>query len=281
MRKMMIDKKYLENFIAMALAEDIGTGDITTQSTVPQHAVIQGRFLAKAAGVLCGTEVAKAVFRYIDPDIKVEFCFSDGQAVKNGDIIGTISGRAAGVLQGERLALNMMQRMSGIATKTSEAVAKVAGFPVRILDTRKVTPGLRVFEKYAVRTGGGHNHRFSLADGVLIKDNHIKASGGITNAVKAAKALAPITLKIEVETETLEQVAEALSAGADIIMLDNMSVDIMRQAVALIGKKALVEASGNMDEKDLREVAATGVDFISIGALTNSPRPLDISLKFS
>jgi len=168
----MIDKKYLENFIAMALAEDIGTGDITTQSTVPQHAVIQGRFLAKAAGVLCGTEVAKAVFRYIDPDIKVEFCFSDGQAVKNGDIIGTISGRAAGVLQGERLALNMMQRMSGIATKTSEAVAKVAGFPVRILDTRKVTPGLRVFEKYAVRTGGGHNHRFSLADGVLIKDNH-------------------------------------------------------------------------------------------------------------
>jgi nicotinate-nucleotide pyrophosphorylase (carboxylating) len=278
---MMIDKKYLENFIAMALAEDIGTGDITTQSTVPQHAVIQGRFLAKAAGVLCGTEVAKAVFRYIDPDIKVEFCFSDGQAVKNGDVIGTISGRAAGVLQGERLALNMMQRMSGIATKTSEAVAKVAGFPVRILDTRKVTPGLRVFEKYAVRTGGGHNHRFSLADGVLIKDNHIKAAGGITNAVKAAKALAPITLKIEVETETLEQVAEALSAGADIIMLDNMSVDIMRQAVALIGKKALVEASGNMDEKDLREVAATGVDFISIGALTNSPRPLDISLKFS
>jgi len=137
-----------------------------------------------------------------------------------------------------------------------------------------------VFEKYAVRTGGGHNHRFSLADGVLIKDNHIKASGGITNAVKAAKALAPITLKIEVETETLEQVAEALSAGADIIMLDNMSVDIMRQAVALIDKKALVEASGNMDEKDLREVAAAGVDFISIGALTNSPKPLDISLKF-
>ncbi|MGE5493794.1 MAG: carboxylating nicotinate-nucleotide diphosphorylase [Burkholderiales bacterium] len=277
---MMIDKKYLENFIAMALAEDIGTGDITTQSTVPQHAVIQGKFLAKAAGVLCGTEVAKAVFCYIDPDIKVEFCFSDGQAVKNGDVIGTISGSAAGVLQGERLALNMMQRMSGIATKTSEAVAKVAGFPVRILDTRKVTPGLRVFEKYAVRTGGGHNHRFSLADGVLIKDNHIKAAGGITNAVKAAKALAPITLKIEVETETLEQVAEALSAGADIIMLDNMSIDMMRQAVALIDKKALVEASGNMDEKDLREVAATGVDFISIGALTNSPKPLDISLKF-
>ncbi len=278
---MMIDKQYLTNFIAMALAEDIGTGDITTQSTVPQDTVIQGKFLAKAAGVLCGTDIAKAVFHHIDPDIKVEFSFRDGQAVKNGDVIGTISGKAAGVLQGERLALNMMQRMSGIATKTSEAVAKVAGFSVSILDTRKVTPGLRIFEKYAVRTGGGHNHRFSLADGVLIKDNHIKAAGGITSAVRAAKSLAPLTLKIEVETESLEQVAEALSAGADIIMLDNMSVDMMRQAVALIDKKALVEASGNMDEKDIKEVAATGVDFISIGALTNSPRPLDISLKFS
>ncbi len=278
---MMIDKQYLTNFIAMALAEDIGTGDITTQSTVPQDTVIQGKFLAKAAGVLCGMDIAKAVFHHIDPDIKVEFSFRDGQTVKNGDVIGTISGKAAGVLQGERLALNMMQRMSGIATKTSEAVAKVAGFSVSILDTRKVTPGLRIFEKYAVRTGGGHNHRFSLADGVLIKDNHIKAAGGITSAVRAAKSLAPLTLKIEVETETLEQVAEALSAGADIIMLDNMSVDMMRQAVALIDKKALVEASGNMDEKDIKEVAATGVDFISIGALTNSPRPLDISLKFS
>ncbi len=278
---MMIDKQYLTNFIAMALAEDIGTGDITTQSTVPQDTVIQGKFLAKAAGVLCGMDIAKAVFHHIDPDIKVEFSFRDGQTVKNGDVIGTISGKAAGVLQGERLSLNMMQRMSGIATKTSEAVAKVAGFSVSILDTRKVTPGLRIFEKYAVRTGGGHNHRFSLADGVLIKDNHIKAAGGITSAVRAAKSLAPLTLKIEVETETLEQVAEALSAGADIIMLDNMSVDMMRQAVALIDKKALVEASGNMDEKDIKEVAATGVDFISIGALTNSPRPLDISLKFS
>jgi nicotinate-nucleotide pyrophosphorylase (carboxylating) len=210
----------------------------------------------------------------------VDFIFSDGQAVSRGDVIGTISGRATGVLQGERLALNMMQRMSGIATKTSEAVAKVAGFPVKILDTRKVTPGLRVFEKYAVRTGGGHNHRFSLADGVLIKDNHIKAAGSITNAVSAARDYAPLTLKVEVETETLEQVAEALRAGADIIMLDNMTMELMAQAVKMINKHALVEASGNMDEKDLREVAATGVDFISIGALTNSLKPLDISLKF-
>jgi nicotinate-nucleotide pyrophosphorylase (carboxylating) len=278
---MIMDKQYLQNFIAMALAEDTGTGDITTQSTVSRGAEIQGVFIAKAAGVLCGTDIAKAVFHHIDPDICIKFSCSDGQAVGKGDVIGTVSGSAIGVLQGERLALNMMQRMSGIATKTSEAVAKVAGFPVKILDTRKVTPGLRIFEKYAVRTGGGHNHRFSLADGVLIKDNHIKAAGGITNAIAAAKALAPLTLKIEVETESLEQVSEALSAGADIIMLDNMSVDMMRQAVKLINKKALVEASGNMDEKDLREVAATGVDFISIGALTNFVKPLDISLKFS
>lgn len=264
----------------MALAEDIGTGDITTLSIVPEDRMIQGRFLAKAQGVLCGTDVAAAVFHHIDPDINITFSFSDGQNVKSGDVIGTVSGRARGVLQGERLALNMMQRMSGIATKTSEAVARVAGFPVKILDTRKVTPGLRVFEKYAVRMGGGHNHRFSLADGVLIKDNHIKAAGSITAAVKAAKNYAPPTLKIEVETESLDQVAEALRAGADIIMLDNMSIEMMAQAVKLINRKALVEASGNMDEKDLSEVAGAGVDFISIGALTNSLKPLDISLKF-
>ncbi len=276
----MFDKKYLERFIEAALAEDIGTGDITTMSTVPEGTEINGSFIAKAKGVLCGTEVASAVFSFIDPKIKIEFNFSDGAIVNKGDIIGTVSGKAAYVLQGERLALNMLQRMSGIATKTSEAVSKVEGFPVKILDTRKVTPGLRVFEKYAVRTGGGHNHRFNLSDGVLIKDNHIKAAGGIAKAVKAARNYVPHTLKIEVEVETLEQVSEALEAGADIIMLDNMSVELMKQAVELINKKALVEASGNMDEKDLCVVAGTGVDFISIGALTNSLKPLDISLKF-
>lgn len=276
----MIDKKYLERFIEMALADDIGTGDITTLSTIPEDTEISGNFIAKAKGVLCGTQVAQAVFAFLDPQIKLEFNFKDGDIVSKGDIIGTISGKAIYVLQGERLSLNMMQRMSGIATKTAEAVAKVEGFPVSILDTRKVTPGLRVFEKYAVRTGGGHNHRFNLSDGVLIKDNHIKAAGSITKAVKAARDYAPPTLKIEVETETLEQVQEAVDAGADIIMLDNMSLKMMKQAVELIDKKALVEASGNMDEKDLCVVASTGVDFISIGALTNSLRPLDISLKF-
>ena len=276
----MIEKNYLQNFIKSALAEDIGTGDITTLSTVPEDCMISGKFLAKADGVLCGIGIAAAVFEYIDPQVKMECNFKDGDAVKKGDIIALISGRAVSVLSGERLALNMMQRLSGIATKARETVNKVTEFPVKILDTRKVTPGLRIFEKYAVRMGGGHNHRFSLSDGVLIKDNHINAAGSITGAVNAARSLAPPTLRIEVEVESLEQVKEALKAGADIIMLDNMTIPMMTEAVKIINKKALVEASGNMDEKDIREVAATGVDFISVGALTNSLKPLDISLKF-
>ena len=277
---MTIDPKYLNELISHALAEDVGTGDITTQSTVPQETVISGRFIAKSSGILCGTEVAKAVFAYVDSEVAMKTFFRDGDAIKKGDILGEVTGRAASVLTGERLALNLMQRLSGIATRTRQAVDEIAGYPTRIIDTRKTTPGLRVLEKYAVRAGGGYNHRITLADGVLIKDNHIKAAGGITPAVKAARENAPHTLKIEVETETLEQVKEALSAGADIIMLDNMSNELMAQAVKLINKKALTEASGNMDEKNLKEVAATGVDFISIGALTHTIKPMDISLKF-
>lgn len=277
---MMIDPRQLNDLIARALAEDVGTGDITTQSTVPQETVITGKFIAKSPGVLCGTTVAKAVFAYVDPQVKMETFFKDGATVSKGDIIGTVEGRAVSVLTGERLALNFMQRLSGIATRTRAAVDEVAGFAVKIIDTRKTTPGLRVMEKYAVRTGGGYNHRITLADGVLIKDNHIKAAGGITPAVKAARENAPHTLKIEVEVESLEMVREALFAGADIIMLDNMSTELMAQAVKLIDKKALVEASGNMDEKNLREVAATGVDLISIGALTHTIKPMDISLRF-
>jgi nicotinate-nucleotide pyrophosphorylase (carboxylating) len=276
----MIDFKRLNRIIETALAEDVNTGDITTMSAVPAGTQISGNFIAKAAGVLCGTSVAAAVFAYVDPTIKLEFFFSDGDKVQKGDVIAHISGTAMAVLTGERLALNFMQRMSGIATRTREAADKVKDFPVRILDTRKTTPGLRMLEKYAVRVGGGYNHRFTLSDGVLIKDNHIKAAGGITPAIRAARDFVPHTLKIEVETETLEQVAEAISAGADIIMLDNMQSALMAQAVQMIGGRALTEASGNMDEKDLREVASTGVNFISIGALTNHIRPLDISLKF-
>lgn len=276
----MIDLKRLGAFIEMALAEDINTGDVTTMSTVSQDKRISGKFIAKATGILCGTDIAKAVFAHIDTDVTLNCNFSDGDTVQKGDIIANIEGRAMSVLMGERLALNLMQRLSGIATKTREAADKVAGYNVKILDTRKTTPGLRLMEKYAVRTGGGYNHRFSLSDGVLIKDNHINASGGIGKAIKAAREFIPHTLKIEIEVETLDQVKQALEAGADIIMLDNMTNEMMKEAVDIISKKALVEASGNMDEKDLCKVAQTGVDFISIGALTNSLYPLDISLKF-
>lgn len=276
----MIDKQQIVKFIKMAIAEDVGFGDITTMSTVPEGTIISGRFIAKSQGVLCGTDIAKAVFGYIDPAVQLSFFNKDGDAVKKGDVIAEIKGCAHSILKGERIALNMLQRLSGIATKTSEAVSKVDGFPVKILDTRKTTPGLRVFDKYAVRVGGGFNHRFNLSDGILIKDNHIKAAGGIRKAVEAARGFAPHTLKIEVETETLDEVREALNCSADIIMLDNMSVELMREAVKIINKNALVEASGNMDEKDLKEVASTGVDLISIGALTNYIKPLDISLKF-
>ena len=276
----MIDQKQLIRVIEAALAEDVNTGDITTMSTVPFDKHISGKFIAKASGILCGVSVAQTVFAYVDPAVTLKFFFADGSAVHKGDVIAEISGRAMSVLTGERLALNFMQRMSGIATRTREAADNVAGFPVRILDTRKTTPGLRMLEKYAVRVGGGYNHRFTLSDGVLIKDNHIQAAGGITQAVRAARDFVPHTLKIEVEVETLEQVQEAISAGADIIMLDNMTNELMAQAVQMIAGRALTEASGNMDEKDLKAVAATGVNFISIGALTNHVKPLDISLKF-
>ncbi len=277
----MIDAGQLQRIIKMALDEDVNTGDITTAGTVTPGTQITGRFIAKAEGVLCGTEVVKAVFATVDTAIALEFHFRDGDVLRKGDVIADINGDAAHILTGERTALNLLQHMSGIATRTKETVAQVADYDVRILDTRKTTPGLRVLEKYAVRVGGGHNHRFSLADGILIKDNHIQAAGGIAQAVAGARSRAPFTLKIEVETETLRQVQEALDAKADIIMLDNMTAEQMREAVALIGGRAVVEASGNMGQRDLREVAAAGVDCISVGDLTNFVRPLDISLKLN
>jgi nicotinate-nucleotide pyrophosphorylase (carboxylating) len=277
----MIDLFSLNKLIKTALEEDMGLGDITTSSTVPKDKRISGNFIAKADGVLCGMDVAKAVFAYIDEGIVLSSLFEDGQSVTKGDIIATIEGNAAKVLIGERLALNLMQRMSGIATNTSKFVAQIAGTGAKILDTRKTTPGLRLLEKYAVRMGGGYNHRFSLSDGVLIKDNHIKAAGGISNAIEAARENVPHTLKIEIEVESMDEVKQAIDAGADIIMLDNMTNEQMRKAIEYIDGRALTEASGNMDEKDLAAVAQTGVDFISIGALTNSIDPLDISLKFN
>jgi len=224
-------------------------------------------------------DVCKRVFALVDPDIEVVSLFNDGDEIKCKDLIATVKGNARNILIAERTALNLMQRMSAIATKTRAAVKAIEGTNAKICDTRKTTPLLRVLEKYAVVCGGGTNHRYNLSDGVLIKDNHIAASGGITAAVKKARSHVPHTLKIEVETETLEQVKEALSAGADIIMLDNMTYDEMTEAVKIINKRAVVEASGNMGEKDLKKVALTGVDLISIGALTHSIKAADISLK--
>ena len=271
----------LDKLILDALAEDIGTGDITTESCIPESAVSEGRFRAKMDGVFCGMAVLERVFHLVDERVTVTPLVADGDEVKKGQDLASISGPSRSVLSGERVALNLIQHMSGVATATRKAVKSVEGTGAVIVDTRKMTPGLRVLEKYAVKAGGGRNHRFNLADGVLIKDNHIVAAGGIVNAVEAVRRNAPHTLKIEVEAETVDEVCECLEAGADIIMLDNMSIDDMRTCVELINHRAITEASGNMGERDLRAVAETGVDIISIGALTHSVTALDISLKFT
>lgn len=269
-----------DKIILMSFEEDMPNGDITTIATVSADAIAEGDFKAKDDGVVCGIEIARRSFELSGGGVEFTAHFHDGDFVKKGDVIAHVKGNARSILMGERTALNLMQRASGIATATRKAVLAIEGFSTRITDTRKTMPGLRLLDKYAVRIGGAVNHRFGLSDGILIKDNHIAAAGSITNAVKKAKAYAPHTLKIEVETENIQQVAEAIEAGADIIMLDNMNCDEMKAAVAFIGGRAVTEASGNMGERDLAEVAKTGVDLISIGALTHSVKALDISLKF-
>lgn len=270
----------VDKIIALALEEDIGSGDITTLSTIPPHTQAEGRFIAKEDTVLCGIDIAEKVFRTVDPSIRFTPHFQDGDTVHTGDVIAQVSGNAQGLLTAERTALNLLQRLSGIAARTAECVAMVAGTKAKIADTRKTTPGMRVLEKYAVRLGGGTNHRFNLADGVLIKDNHIAAAGSITAAVQNARRVIPHTLKIEVEVETFQELKEALAAGADIIMLDNMNNADMAECVKITAGRALLEASGNMDRRNLRDVADTGVDIISIGALTHTVKAADISLKF-
>jgi nicotinate-nucleotide pyrophosphorylase (carboxylating) len=269
-----------DDVITRALDEDRGNGDVTTRATISEETNCSGRFLAKESGVICGLPVLVRTYALIDERIQVDCRVADGDTVLAGSVIAQISGPARGILTGERVALNFIRHLSGIATRTRAAVQAVQGTRTRITDTRKTTPGLRSLEKYAVRMGGGVNHRFNLADGILIKDNHIRAAGGIRQAVERARQAAPHMLKIEVETETAGQIDEALQAGADIIMLDNMSLDEMALAVKQIGGRAVVEASGNMGDKDLKAVAATGVDLISIGALTHSVQALDISLRF-
>ncbi len=276
----MLYNPQIDKIIALALEEDIGTGDITTLSTIPAEATAHGRFIAKEDTVICGLSVAKKVFLTVDPTVCVTFHFSDGDRVKKGDVIAEVSGNARSLLTAERTALNLLQRLSGVAKRTAECVAMVEGTKAKIADTRKTTPGMRALEKYAVRVGGGTNHRFNLADGVLIKDNHIAAAGGIAAAIRNARKSIPHTLKIEVEVENFDELNEALEAGADIIMLDNMTDEAMAQSVKITAGRALLEASGNMDRRDLRKVAETGVDIISIGALTHTVKAADISLKF-
>lgn len=270
-----------DEVIKGALQEDIGSGDITTRATVSPAALARGKFIAKEDGVICGLSVLARVFALLNGDVLVTARVDEGSPVQKGDVIAEISGPAAVILTGERVALNFLQLLSGIATRTRDAVAQVADTKAVITDTRKTVPGLRSLAKYAVRVGGGRNHRFHLADGILIKDNHIVAAGGLCKAVEKAKEAASHLLKIEVEVETFAQIEEALSCHADVIMLDNMSLKEMKKAVALINGRALVEASGNMGERDLKAVAATGVDLISVGALTHSIRAMDISLRFT
>ncbi len=268
----------LDRIIENALAEDIHTGDITTLSLVRERHEARARLIAKETLILAGMEVTTRTFHHLDPRILFTPRFSDGNALKSGDIIAEIIGDAFFLLQGERVALNFLQRMCGIATLTAQYITAVMGTKAKIVDTRKTTPGLRLLEKYAVRVGGGGNHRSGLYDGVLIKENHIAAAGGISVAVSRARAFIPHTMKIEVETETLAEVAEAITVGADIIMLDNMDTAIMREAVAMIAGRALVEASGGVNLETVREIAETGVDIISVGALTHSARAMDISM---
>lgn len=269
----------LDRLIDMALREDLGPGDITTESVVPETLWARAEFIAKEEGVVAGLPVAGQVFKQLDPETEFRAEVTEGSAVKAGAVLAVVAGRARTILAGERVALNFVRHLSGIATRTRRLVAAVEGLHAVVLDTRKTTPGLRALEKYAVRAGGGRNHRFGLFDGILIKDNHIRAAGGIREAVARARARAPHTLKVEVEVQSLDEVEEALAAGADIIMLDNMPVAAMREAVRRIGGRAVVEASGGITEENVREVAATGVDFISAGALTHSARALDISLE--
>jgi nicotinate-nucleotide pyrophosphorylase (carboxylating) len=271
----------IERIIRTALEEDIGLGDITTEVTVKRDTVARAELVAKEDFTLAGLDVAAEVFKVLDPEIGFEKISTDGRAVVKGEVIAWLRGRASVLLQGERVALNLLQRMSGIASLTAQYVAEVAGTKATIVDTRKTVPGLRALDKYSVRMGGGRNHRIGLFDGVLIKENHIAAAGGIGAAIERAKQQLPHTLKIEIETRDLNEVTEALQAGADIIMLDNMSLDEMRQGVEQIAGRALVEASGGVNLERVRDIADTGVDIISVGALTHSVRAADISMLFN
>jgi nicotinate-nucleotide pyrophosphorylase (carboxylating) len=281
--KMPANKLQIEEIIDRALAEDLGKDDVTTEALIPGDRQGTGFIVAEKEGVLAGMNVAKQVFHRVDPELKVEILLEDGVTVKPGSKVAKVSGSIASILKAERVALNFLQRLSGIASETNRYVEAVRGLPVRIMDTRKTTPGLRSLEKHAVKVGGGQNHRMSLGDGILIKDNHLAAlrSQGLNlkQIVARARQNSPQRLPVEVEVGTVAEASEAVEAGADIVMLDNMNIEDMRKAVKSIGGRALVEASGGIKLDNVRAVAETGVDLISIGALTHSARALDISLE--
>jgi len=275
----MLEMDAVRKIIRRALEEDIRSGDVTTSAALAGSETGMGTALAKEDLVVAGLDVFREVFRARDGSLVFETALSDGDQAPRGTILATVAGSLASILTAERVALNLFQRMCGIATLTKQFVDAVAGTNAKILDTRKTMPGLRILDKYSVKVGGGHNHRYGLYDGVLIKDNHIEAAGGIEQAIRRVRSKAPLLVKIEVEAKNLAEVEEALAASADLIMLDNMPVEAMRQALQRIGGRALVEASGNVTLSTVREIAGTGVDLISVGTLTHSARAADISLK--
>ncbi len=268
-----------DELILQALREDISSEDVTTNAVMPNARKGEAQLICKQDGVLAGLSVFQRVFELLDESVFVEFYFSDGDKVKKGDLIGTITGDIRAILSGERTALNYLQRMSGIATYTNSIAELLKGSKVKLLDTRKTTPNMRIFEKYSVKVGGGYNHRYNLSDGVLLKDNHIGAAGGVKEAVLMAKEYAPFVRKIEIECETVEMVQEAVETGADIIMLDNMTVEEMQKAIAYIDGRAEIECSGNVTKENIEHYISLGVDYISSGALTHSAPIMDISLK--
>jgi nicotinate-nucleotide pyrophosphorylase [carboxylating] (EC 2.4.2.19) len=269
----------IDEIIIRALKEDINYVDVTTDYLIPEEQESTAAFISKANGILCGIDVALRTFKLLDGDMSFEILKHDGDILEKSDVIARIHGKTRALLKGERTALNILQHMSGIATATNAAVREIAGTKASIADTRKTLPGLRMLDKYAVAVGGGRNHRFNLSDAAMIKDNHIDATGSITKAVETLRSKIGHTIKIEVETRNLDEVKEALASGADIIMLDNMDNDTMKKAVEIIGGKALVEASGGITAGNLKSVAETGVDIISVGALTHSVKAFDISMK--
>ena len=272
-------KMQADQLIRMALQEDITSEDVSTNAVMPTATKGTVDLIAKEDGVVAGLEIYARVFTILDEKTEIDLHCKDGAEVKKGELMATVTGDIRVLLSGERVALNYLQRMSGIATYTRQVVKLLEGSNVTLLDTRKTTPNCRVFEKYAVRVGGGHNHRYNLSDGVLLKDNHIGAAGSVAKAVKMAKAYAPFVRKIEIEVETLDHVKEAVEAGADIIMLDNMTPEVMKQAVELIDGRAQTECSGNITKENIQKIREIGVDFVSSGALTHSAPILDISMK--